>query len=59
MLDIIALNPKTFPTHNSNLDIYRCIVVSQITLYYRIVNDDRIDLLTFWNNYQNPDKLKL
>ena len=58
-LDIIALNPKIFPAHNSELGIYKCVVVSQITIYYRIVNDNTIDLLTFWNNYQNPDKLKL
>lgn len=58
-LQVIASNPKAFPPHNSTLNIHKCVVVPQITLYYRIVNDHTIDLLTFWNNYQSPDKLKL
>lgn len=58
-LQIIASSPKAFPIHNSTLNIHKCVVTPQITVYYRIVNDHTIDLLTFWNNYQNPDKLKL
>ncbi|HVW14617.1 MAG TPA: type II toxin-antitoxin system RelE/ParE family toxin [Mucilaginibacter sp.] len=58
-LDAISLNPEAFPFHNTTLNIHKCIVVPQITMYYRILNDQAIDLLTFWNNYQNPEKLKL
>ncbi|WP_414684719.1 type II toxin-antitoxin system RelE/ParE family toxin [Mucilaginibacter sp.] len=56
---IIASNPKAFPLHSSTLHIHKYVIVPQITVYYRIVNDHIIDLLTFWNNYQNPDKLHL
>ena len=58
-LQVIASNPEAFPLHNSELNIHKCVITSQITVYYRIVNTYTIDLLTFWNNYQNPDKLKL
>jgi plasmid stabilization system protein ParE len=33
-------------------------VVKQVTLYYR-VEGDKIELLRFWNNYQNPENLAL
>ena len=33
--------------------------VKQITLYYLVVSTKQIDLLTFWNNFQNPEYLKL
>jgi len=58
-LQIIALNPYAFPAHNAALDIHKCVITPQITVYYRIVNNDFIDLLTFWNNYQDPEKLKI
>lgn len=58
-LQVIASNPKAFPLHNLTLSIHKCVITSQITVYYRLVNDSAIDLLTFWNNYQNPSKLKL
>jgi hypothetical protein len=37
---------------------YHVPVVKQITLYYRFENNN-IELLRFWNNYQNPSKLKM
>jgi plasmid stabilization system protein ParE len=58
-LQIIALNPKAFPLHKSTLDIHKCVITPQITVYYRIVNNDFIDLLTFWNDYQDPEKLTI
>jgi plasmid stabilization system protein ParE len=58
-LEVIASNPEAFPLHNTTPNVHKCVVVPQITVYYRIVDDSTIDLLTFWNNYQNPDKLKL
>lgn len=58
-LQVIASNPKAFPAHNSNLHIHKCVITPQITVYYRIINDHSVDLLTFWNNYQNPDNLNL
>ena len=56
-LKIIAHKPKTFsPTKYKN--IHAVPVVSQITLYYR-VKANNIELVRFWNNYQDPKKVKL
>ena len=55
----IKSNPKIYPLVNKNEQIHRCVVVKQITLYYRVISSERIDLLTFWNNFQNPESLKL
>ena len=37
---------------------FSVLIVKQITLYYRI-NNNNIELLRFWNNYQDLNKLKL
>ena len=58
-LKVIASNPEAFPYYNESLNIRCCVITPQITVYYRIVDNKMIDLLTFWNNYQNPAKLKL
>jgi hypothetical protein len=58
-LQFIASNPEAFPVHNTVPKIRKCVVTPQITVYYHVVNAGNIDLLTFWNNYQDPDKLKL
>ncbi|QZK89509.1 type II toxin-antitoxin system RelE/ParE family toxin [Flavobacterium sp. CHNK8] len=38
--------------------VNKVVVTKQITLYYRI-NSDTIDLLRFWNKYQDLENLKL
>lgn len=40
-------------------DVYQVPVTKQITLYYKILESDKVELLRFWNTYQNPKKLKL
>ena len=40
-------------------DIKQCILRKQITLYYKHIGSDKIELLRFWNNYQDHKKLKL
>ncbi|WP_445711614.1 type II toxin-antitoxin system RelE/ParE family toxin [Flavobacterium sp.] len=37
--------------------VFQIVIVKQITLFYEIKGDDII-LLRFWNNYQNPNKLR-
>jgi len=41
------------------LTIRQCVVCKQIALYYKHVESDTIELLRFWNNYQDNKKLKL
>lgn len=39
-------------------DIFQVPVTKQVTLFYKI-EDFNVELLRFWNTYQNPNKLKL
>lgn len=59
VLERIRSNPKLYPLHRPKENVYRCIIHERIILYYRIVDDSTIDLLTFWNTAQDPDKLKV
>ena len=40
-------------------EIKQCVVRKQITLYYKHIEADKIELLRFWNNYQDNKNLKL
>lgn len=40
-------------------NIKQCVVCKQITLFYRIIEEDNIELVRFWNNYQDDKKLIL
>lgn len=57
-ISVISKHPTLYPVINKKKRIHKCLVVKQISLYY-VIHDKRIDLLTFWNNYQRPGKLKL
>jgi plasmid stabilization system protein ParE len=59
VLELIRSNPELYPLHRPEENVHRCVVHERIMLYYRIVDDHTIDLLTFWNTTQDPDKLKL
>ena len=58
VLEKISDKPYLYPLHNSSKDIRRCIINGRIILYFRIIDDTTIDLITFWNTWQNPDKLE-
>lgn len=58
VVENISKHPKLYPLHRKKTNIYKCVVNDHITLYYRIINKDRIDLITFWNTHQNPENLK-
>ena len=53
----IQSNPQLYPPITQ--DIHRCVVVKQISLYYRVVSSQQVDLLVFWNNFKDPETLKL
>ncbi len=54
----ISKHPLVFPAISKKKATHKCLIVKQVSLYYKVL-EDRIDLLTFWNNYQNPKRLKL
>jgi plasmid stabilization system protein ParE len=37
--------------------IRRVVIREQITLFYKIINKQHVELLRFWNNYQDKKKL--
>jgi len=41
------------------VDIKRCVLCRQISLFYRIIDKNNIEFLRFWNTYQNNNKLNL
>jgi plasmid stabilization system protein ParE len=58
VVETIKSNPEIYPSINKKDNIRRCVIVKQISLYYKIVSNKQIDLLTFWNSYQNPERIK-
>jgi hypothetical protein len=57
LIDLLAKeNIKFKPSVYKN--IFQAPVLKQITLYYRFENNT-IELLRFWNNYQNIKKFSL
>jgi plasmid stabilization system protein ParE len=40
----------------SRKNIRRCVVNRQITLFYRVIGKDKIELLRFWNNAMLPSE---
>lgn len=37
-------------------NVRKCVVCKQITLFYQINQEDDIELLSFWNTYQDDKK---
>lgn len=58
VIDILKVSPKVFKKWEQNNTVYQITIVKQITLYYQI-NNDNVELLIFWNNLQDPNKLKI
>ena len=56
ILEQISKNPKMFK-HSKNKDIHIGLITKQNSLIYKVTSKE-IVLLTFWDNRQNPTKLK-
>lgn len=52
---LIVNNPEIFPKWRGS-SIRKVVIVKQITMFYEI-KEDTINILLFWNNYQNPNNL--
>ncbi len=59
VLERVKSNPKLYPLYNTKANVYKCVIHERIVLYYKVVDDEVVDLLTFWNTYQDPNKLKV
>ena len=57
VLQTIIQKPFLYPIYLPSKSIYKCVVLNRIILYHR-VKGEVIEILRFWNTYQNPKKLK-
>lgn len=57
VINHICDNHLLYP-YSAESDTYKCVVVKQVSLFYR-VKSDNIELLVFWDNRQDPSKLRL
>ncbi|MDB4904016.1 MAG: plasmid stabilization protein [Mucilaginibacter sp.] len=57
VINHICNNPMLYPYSNES-DSYRCVLVKQVSLFYRI-KVNTVELLVFWDNRQDPAKLIL
>ena len=56
-IQLIVKNNTLFTTTNYK-SVHKIVITKQITLYYRITSTN-IELLRFWNNYQDLENFKL
>ena len=57
ILDLIGKSPFIFPS-TKYLSVRKTVLRKQISIFYK-VEENNIYLIRFWNNYQEPKKLKL
>ncbi len=55
-IQLILRNPAVHPI-SSYKQIRKGVITKHITMYYR-TDDDAIYIVRFWNNFQDPTKLK-
>ena len=53
----ISKQPESCPVSEEFPGLYKCVVTKQTTLYYRI-KEKEIQVITFYDNRQDPKKLK-
>ncbi len=55
---LLSINPLIFPLSYTKKDVRRVVVMSLNTIYYRVVGN-QVEILSFFSNRQNPNKIKL
>ena len=56
VVHLVQKNPLLYPKSKS-VGIHRAVIASQTSLYYQAL-DNKVVLLSFEDNRQNPDKVK-
>ena len=56
-ITLLSKNPLIFPLSHRK-KVRRVVILSLNTLYYRVV-DGRVEILSFFSNRQNPDKINI
>jgi len=57
-IELISKNPELFQTSKKKKNVRRAVVGRFNNLYYRL-NKDSVEILSFFSNRQNPDKIKI
>lgn len=57
-LNLISQNPHLFQASDFKKEVRRAVILTLNTLYYR-VNENSVEILSFFSNRQNPRKRKL
>jgi plasmid stabilization system protein ParE len=58
IISLIAMNPKLFSESEIKKGIRKVVVAKYNTMYYRL-NNDTIEIISFFSSRQSPSKLKL
>jgi len=59
-LQHLSKHPAIFPYYDKEKNIRRCVLSQQTTIYYQEVPfENRIVIITLFDNRQNPEKLNL
>jgi hypothetical protein len=57
VIELIKKHPELYPL-TDYAEVRKAVIRKQITLFFRVKNKE-IHLIRFWNNYQDPQKLKV
>ena len=57
-IKLISNNPRIFPV-SENKNIRKAVIKKLNTVYYRIVNNDKVEVLSFFSKRQDPNKRKI
>jgi plasmid stabilization system protein ParE len=52
-LDIIAETPFLYPMAPENVELRKCVLHKNCSMYYR-VNNNSVEIVYFWDNRQDP-----
>jgi len=59
-LQNISEFPEMFPFYNKDKSVRRCVLSSQTTIYYRVIQcENKIVIITLFDNRRNPKSLKI
>ena len=58
IIELISKNPELFQISKKKKNVRRAVVARFNNLYYRL-NENSIEILSFFSNRQDPDKIKI
>lgn len=54
----ISKNPNLFKLSIFDSESREALITKQTSIFYRLLNSNKIEIEYFWNNYRNPNDLK-